>query len=105
MADDEPELPFTYPDYPGSVDQLTSMEAADSIAPHVTRLARDVLDAIKREPATCWEIENRLRYSHQTASARIRELFLKGRIHDSGARRKTGSGRNAIVWAARAEAA
>ena len=32
------------------------------------------------------------------ASARLRELALRDSIVDSGDRRKTGSGRNAIVW-------
>jgi hypothetical protein len=36
---------------------------------------------------------------HQTCSARIYELHRKQWIHDSGRRRRTRSGRDAIVWA------
>lgn len=36
--------------------------------------------------------------SHQTASARVRGLVLRGRVKDSGKRRDTRSGRKATVW-------
>lgn len=49
--------------------------------------------------ATCDEIEVRYDMRHQTASARITALQKKGIIYDSGQRRKTRSGRSAIVWA------
>lgn len=48
--------------------------------------------------ATCDEIEHYLGLSHQTASARIRGLALKGDVLDSGNRRETRTGRKAIVW-------
>lgn len=54
--------------------------------------------------ATCDEIETGLQMSHQTASARCRELVLQGRlfklddpITGKPIRRKTRSGRNADV--------
>ena len=50
--------------------------------------------------ATCDEVESCLRMSHQTASARIRDLRGHGRLVDSGSRRKTRTGRSAIVWMA-----
>ncbi len=37
---------------------------------------------------------------HQTASARIRELAIAGRIVDSNIKRRTRSKRKAIVWEA-----
>jgi hypothetical protein len=49
---------------------------------------------------TCWEVEQGLKLSHQTASARCTELHQSGLIVDSGQRRPTGSGRKAIVWVA-----
>ena len=81
----------------------TSLEAAKRIVPHLTALASQVWETIKGESflgATCDEIEKKLDLSHQTVSARIRELCLKKKIIDSGVRRTTRSGRRAIVWKA-----
>lgn len=87
-----------YPHVPGHNSRDTSIAAASSIEPHVSLLAAKVFALIEAKPRTCWEIEQESGLSHQTASARIRELNLKGRVRDSGERRRTGSGRNAIVW-------
>lgn len=82
----------------------TSHEAAESMKPHHSRLANDCLAYIKLEgDATCWEIEQALEMSHQTASARLWELRRAGVIQDTGRRRKTGSGRSAIVWGPKAD--
>ena len=86
---------------PPHSDNDTSLAAAESMRPHVSRLARSVFTEIAacgEYGATCWEIEQRLSMSHQTASARIRELFLKGRITKSGKKRPTNSRRLAVVW-------
>jgi hypothetical protein len=88
-----------YPDRPGFVARDTSIEAARSIEPQVSKLAAQVLDLLAMENCTCWEIEQRSGMSHQTASARVRELYLKGKIKATDERRLTGSGRKAIVWA------
>lgn len=78
----------------------TSAEAAVSMEDHVTRLERVVLDAIcaATAGATCDEVEVATGLAHQTASARVNGLMNKGRIADSGKRRPTRSGRNAVVW-------
>jgi hypothetical protein len=47
--------------------------------------------------ATCDEIELMTGMRHQTASARIRELYLKDRIKTVG-KRQTRSGRMALIW-------
>ena len=47
---------------------------------------------------TCDEVERALDRTHQSISARINELRDTGWIIDSGERRKTRSGRNAVVW-------
>ena len=47
---------------------------------------------------TCDRVEQALYMSHQTASARIRDLAATGRIVDSGRREKTRTGRPAICW-------
>ncbi len=87
-----------YPYRPGSNFRDTSIAAARSIEPQLPKLAAQVLALIAAAPRTCFEVETETGLSHQTASARIRELNLKGKIQDSGQRRPTGSGRNAIVW-------
>ncbi len=80
-------------------DTETSLAAAVSMLPHVSRLGGRVLAEIRQAGGlTCAEVEERLRLAHQTASARIRELALQGVIEDSGQRRRTPSGRRAIVW-------
>jgi hypothetical protein len=78
----------------------TSIAAAESIAPKVSKLAARVYRYVCESStgATCWEIEQALCMSHQTASARLRELSLNRCIVDSTERRRTGSGRQAIVW-------
>ena len=50
------------------------------------------------EGATADEVERRLGLPHQSASARISEMFRDGAIHDSGRRRKTAHGRAARVY-------
>ena len=79
----------------------TSKEAAESIRNLVVTWRETVRLLIEKRPEqglTCDEIEVIANMRHQTASARIRELFLAGKIVDSGERRVTRSGRNAVVW-------
>lgn len=47
--------------------------------------------------ATCDEVEARLGYSHQTASARLTELRADGLVVRTGQRRRTRSGASAHV--------
>ena len=89
---------------PGS---KTSKEAAKSIEEKAPTLRQQVHELIKARGlfgATDAEIEASLGMRHQTASARRRELVLKGLAKDSGAKRLTGSGRKATVWIACEEA-
>ena len=58
---------------------------------------RMVLGIVSAAPCTCDEIMAR-GFSHQTVSATINWLMREGLIVDSGMRRKTRSGRDAIVW-------
>lgn len=87
-----------YPDAPGYSNPTTSRAAAESMKPHVTRIAGFVLERLKMYPQTCEEVEKGLGLRRSTASARITELRLKGKIEDAGERRPTESGRKAIVW-------
>lgn len=94
-----------YPFYGGKPphnNKDTSKEAAAKIKKHVSKLAAEVFQVIKtKNGLTCDEVEVELEMSHQTASARIRELVLAGRIEDSGDRRPTRSNRRATVWKVR----
>lgn len=82
-------------------DEDTSREAARSMRPHLARLEAVVLEAVRAagEQGLCdHEIEERTGLQHQTASARRRELVLRGLLVDSGVRRSTASGRSAKAW-------
>lgn len=81
-------------------DSETSRDAAESMTDHVGGLRKQILDVIKASPTglTCDECEALLGMRHQTASARVRELRGLELIVDSGEKRKTRSGRNAVVW-------
>lgn len=84
--------------------QETSKAAEQSVADDTARLRRLVMNAVKgrgKHGATCDELEVLFHLRHQTASARLRELFLMNRVKDSGERRLTRSQRKAIVWVAR----
>jgi predicted transcriptional regulator len=48
--------------------------------------------------ATSDEIEAGLGIGHKTVSPRVRELFKKSYLRDSGRERVTRMGRRAIVW-------
>lgn len=81
----------------------TSMAAADSVRVAAPILRARVYACIRHAAAsgsTCCELEHTLDLRHQTASARCTELRELGFIVDSGARRNTDSGRQAIVWTA-----
>lgn len=54
-----------------------------------------------RNGATDWEIESALGLTHQSASARRRELVVKGLVADAGLTRMGGHGRKVTVWVAR----
>jgi hypothetical protein len=89
----------------------TSRAAAESMVPCVAKIREMVRLQIvimsQFQGATCDEIEVHLALSHQTASARIRELYLGGHIDyrrnadGTLVKRKTRSGRNAQVYVVR----
>ena len=94
------QLPLIFTPVPHS-DEDTSREAAKRMIPHLARLESLVLEAIRAAGpgGLCdHEIERVTGLKHQTASARRRELVLRGLIKDSGTRRKTDSGRDAKAW-------
>lgn len=79
----------------------TSAAAAESILDKLNHLESIVLDHLRFRGsmgATDDEVEVATGLRHQTASARRRTLVLKGLVIDSGRRRATRSGRQAVVW-------
>ncbi len=94
------DLPFNgFPPFVRNSD--TSFLAAERIEPSAGTLRQVVLNQIRLGGGmTCDAIEVVLDMRHQTASARIRELALSGHVVDTGDRRKTRSGRLAVVWRA-----
>lgn len=75
-----------------------SREAAESITDK-QRLYLLILDYIAwAGTSTCDECEIALDMSHQTTSARFTELRSKELITATGEKRKTRSGRNAVVY-------
>ena len=86
----------------------TSRAAAASVAADTATIRAHVELLVRRagpRGVTCDDVEQRLGLRHQTASARLWELHHKlGVIADSGARRRTASGRQAIVYVCRVSA-
>ncbi len=78
----------------------TSYAAAISMRGSASSLRDQILDLVRETPRTCAEVEEITGMRHQTASARIKELADAKKIVDSGNKRPTPSGRNAIVWSA-----
>ena len=95
----------------GRSDWVASLTAGDTrlaahrrIAPHKSRLCQVVLDAFtvyRAEGLTTQQAEGVTGLEHSTASARVVELVAAGLLYDSGTRRKTRSGRSAIVYKVR----
>lgn len=79
---------------------LEAYEEAKPKAPTQRELIEGFISACGQTGATCDEIEQIFKFTHQGASARVRELNQTNKIIDSGDRRRTRSGRKAIVWIA-----
>ena len=95
---------MSYPDRPGYVrGSDTSQSAAESLSDETVANMRGKVLAFVKESmigATCDEVEVALCMRHQTASARLRELVLDGKLQDTGERRLTRSCRPARVYTA-----
>lgn len=87
---------------PSAKGSATSIAAAESMKETASTLRSKVLEAIRRSDGglTTDEVEQLLSLNHQTASPRMWELHKRGLIGDSGNRRKTRSGRMAVVYRA-----
>jgi len=82
----------------------TSWLAAESVKTFTGRLRLLILEYLKQQPdgATCDQCEEALHLSHQTCSARIRELSQGGAIYHDG-QRPTRSGRAARIYRVKGE--
>lgn len=88
----------------------TELEAAESVAEHTGRLRLFVAALLAASPAGLTDDEGGqllalvLPYADRlTFGRRRQELYTAGRVSDSGLRRRTPRGRNAIVWTVRDE--
>jgi hypothetical protein len=97
---DKPMPLFTQPPSPKNAPE-TAHAAADAIAQTAGQLRAVVLSAIEKAGAagaTDEELQDRLGMPANTQRPRRWELERAGLVRDSGQRRPTKSGRNAVVW-------
>jgi hypothetical protein len=90
-----------YNDFPPHVSRETSFEAALSMEESAPTLRAKVLTAVRESGMwgfTDEELQEHLAMPPNTQRPRRRELELKGLVVNSGMRRRTRSGRNAVVW-------
>lgn len=99
---DEELLPFSPPPPPAPFvkSSQTSREAAEAIAPHCNALQLRVLRYLAAQPggATDERMQEALSLTGSTQRPRRVELEQAGLVRDSGAKAKTRSGRQAVVW-------
>ena len=80
--------------------QETSLQAHKSQKDKAPLDREILLGWIRKYPTgvSCDRLEGLLGMKHQTASARLRDLAIAGKIVDSGRRETTSTGRLAICW-------
>lgn len=79
--------------------QSTSRDAYESVKPELGPIDYQIVSWIRSTGGmTSDEIEDKTGFSHQTVSAQIRHLTERGILVKSLLKRKTRSGRAAIVW-------
>jgi len=76
----------------------TSKKALASIKPKIKTKREQVYDLIKLNPLTNYEIADELEIPLSSACARCHELQELNLVIDSGLKRKTKYGKDAIVW-------
>ena len=76
----------------------TSQEALATIKPKIKTKREQVYDLLKVNPLTNYEIADELEMPLSSVTARCRELQILDLVEDSGYKRKTKYGKDAIVW-------
>ena len=76
----------------------TSKKALDSIKPKIKTKREQVYDLLKLNPLTNYQIADELEMPLSSVCARVRELQILDLVLDSGLRRETKYGKQAIVW-------
>jgi len=76
----------------------TSQEALATIKPKIKTKREQVYDLIKLNALTNYEISDELKIPLSSACARCHELQELNLVIDSGLRRETKYGKQAIVW-------
>lgn len=94
---DTPRPTPTRPEIPTSMESQDVLERTGKKGKY-RRLIYDFIEARGENGATCDEIEVELALRHQTASCFIRFLTQDFFLKDSGQKRRTRAGRQAIVW-------
>jgi len=76
----------------------TSQEGLATIKPKIKTKREQVYDLIKLNALTNYEISDELDMPLSSVCGRVRELQVLDLVIDSGLRRKTKYGKQAIVW-------
>ena len=85
-------------DYKSANYTKTSQDALATIKPKIKTKREQVYDLIKLNALTNYEIADELDMPLSSVTARCRELQVLKLVEDSGTRRKTKYGKQAIVW-------
>ena len=76
----------------------TSKKALASVKPKIKTKREQVYDFVKLQSSTNYEISDELEMPLSSVCGRIRELQILNLVEDSGLRRETKYGKQAIVW-------
>ena len=85
-------------DYESANYTKTSQDALATIKPKIKTKREQVYDLIKLNALTNYEIADELDMPLSSVTARCRELQVLNLLEDSGKRRETKYGKQAIVW-------
>ena len=76
----------------------TSQKALATIKPKIKTKREQVYDFVKLQSSTNYEISDELEMPLSSVCGRVRELQILNLVEDSGLRRETKYGKQAIVW-------
>lgn len=87
-----------YPSSPGYKENDTSRAAAESMKPTTAYLQSKCLKSLAKGPMSADECAVDIGESILSVRPRFSELLKKGKVIDTGLRRRNDSGRAAKVW-------